>query len=359
MTAPTARLESFHSILHLAASLNWDIQQFDIKTAFLHGILPDDEITYMEQPSGFEAPGKEDWVMRLMKSIYGMRQASRIWNQTFHKAITDLGFERMPCEWCVYRRQTPSGTIIFAVHVDDILSAASSEEENARFRDELCSTWDISDLGPAKYALGIAITRDTDKRTISLSQTAFIDRVVNRFGQHDAHPATTPMAAGLNLMRPDKLVPVPPEIAEWVARTPYRELIGSLNYIAIATRPDISYAVGRLASFLDCYREDHWSAAIRVVRYLKGTQSLGLTLGGLITNSLLGYSDADYANCKDTSRSISGHCYSLSSGMVSWSSRKQRLVADSTCYAEYIALHDASHEAIFLRQLLDGLCYDP
>jgi hypothetical protein len=75
----------------------------------------------------------------------------------------------MPCEWCVYRRQTPSGTVIFAVYVDNILSAASSEEENACFQDELRSTWDISDLGPAKYALGIAITRDTNKRTISLS----------------------------------------------------------------------------------------------------------------------------------------------------------------------------------------------
>jgi len=183
----------------------------------------------------------------------------------------------------------------------------------------------------------------------------FINRIIEQFGQADAHPAETPMIAGLQLQRPDKSSPTPPEVSDWIARTPYRELIGSLNYIAVATRPDIAFAVGRLASFLDCFREEHWSAAIRVLRYLKGTKSISLVLGGTRPSSLIGWSDADYANCKDTSRSVSGYCYSLGGAMVSWRSCKQRLVADSTCYAEYIALHKSSHKAIFLRQLLDAL----
>ena len=354
-TAPTTRLESFRSLLHLAATLGWDVQHFDIKTAFLHGILPESETAYMEQPPGFEAPGKETWVMQLMKSIYGMRQASRRWNETFHKVVVELGFQRVPCEWCVYVRNTPSGTVMFAVHVDDIFSISNPPQENIRFRDQLKSNWDISDLGPIKFALGIAIERNDC--TISLSQTAFIDRVLEQFGQTDAHPVDTPMVAGLQLRRPDKSIPVSPEVAEWRERTPYRELVGSLNYVAVATRPDIAFAVGRLASFLDCFQQDHWTAAIRVLRYLKGTRTLSLTLGGTRPPSLLGYSDADFANCKDTSRSVSGYCYSLGSGVVSWRSRKQRLVADSTCYAEYIALHESSREAIFLRQLLDSLTF--
>jgi len=130
-------------------------------------------------------------------------------------------------------------------------------------------------------------------------------------------------------------------------------------YFSVATRPDISYAVGRLSSFLDCYRLEHWEAAIRVLRYLKGTRSYALTLGGKAPLTLLGYSDSDYANCPDTSRSIGGYCFSLGSGMISWSSRKQPTVADSSCYAEYIALHNASHEVVFLRQLLDGLHFLP
>jgi len=354
-TAPTARLESFRSILHLAASLNWDIQHFDIKTAFLHGVLPDDETAYMEQPPGFETSGKETWVMRLMKSIYGMRQASRRWNQTFHQAVLGWGFQRVPCEWCVYVRHTTTGTVIFAVHVDDIFSIANPPEENTRFRNLLRSQWDISDLGPIKFALGIGVERNANE--ISLSQTSFIDRIVVQFGQTDAHSVDTPMVAGLQLRRPDKSAPTPPEIQTWSTRTPYRELVGSLNYIAVATRPDIAYAVGRLSSFLDCYREEHWAAAIRVLRYLKSTRTLCLVLGGPRSPSLSGYSDADYANCKDTSQSVSGYCYSLGLGVISWRSRKQRTVADSTCYAEYTALHETSREGIFLRQLLDSLAF--
>jgi hypothetical protein len=264
-TAPTARLESFRLILHLAASLDWDLHQFDIKTAFLHGVLPPDQIAYMEQPPGFEEPGKEDWVMQLSKSIYGMKQASRIWNKTFHKTVTAWGFERMQNEWCVYRRVSTSGTTIFAVHVDDILCASSSPDETDRFRKELLSQWEISDLGPASFALVIAIERDIPTKTIAISQTAFIDRILTRFNQSDAHPCDTPMVHGLQLKRPDKSSPVDADTLSWVTRTPYRELVGSLNYLAVATRPDIAFAVGRLCSFLDCYRLEHWNAAIRVL----------------------------------------------------------------------------------------------
>jgi len=359
-TAPTARLESFRAIAHLGAALDWDLHQFDIKTAFLHGILPAEETAYMEQPPGFEVPGKEDWVMQLLKSIYGMKQASRIWNLTFNKAMLAWGFERIPCEWCVYRRQSPSGTIIFSLHVDDIFSAASSPEETANFKAFLESQWEVADLGPAKFALGIAICRDRASRTIALSQTAYIERLLERFNLQDAHPTDTPMVAGLQLRRPDSNSPTAPEISEWRQKTPYRELVGSLNYAAVATRPDIAFAVSRLSSFHDCYMPDHWAAAVRVLRYLKGTKDLALVLGNDRTPSLIGYSDSDYANCVDTSRSISGYCYSLGSGIISWCSRKQKTVADSSCYAEYIALHDASHEASFLRQLLAGLGFhDP
>ena len=102
---------------------------------------------FLEQPPGFEAPGKEEWVMRLMKSIYGMHQASRIWNQTFHNAVSEWGFKHLQCEWCVYRRTSPTGTVIFVVHIDDIISATSSSDENDSFHDLLRTKWDISELG--------------------------------------------------------------------------------------------------------------------------------------------------------------------------------------------------------------------
>ena len=354
-TAPTAHLESLHVIAHIAASLNWELHQFDIKTAFLNGILLEDEQQYMEQPQGFKAPGKEDWVYHLMKSIYGMKQASHVRNITFNGTIVSWGFVHLSCKWCIYFKLSPSGTVIFSIHVDDIFAVASSCEEMEAFKALLQTKWEISDLGPAKFALGIAVTRDHPSCTISLSQTAYINRLLSRFEVSDACTTETPMITGLQLHHPDESAPILPEIHKWRLQTPYRELVGSLMYLTVATRPDIAFAVGQLSSFLNCYTPDHWSAAVHVLHYLKGTPSLSLVLGCDQSPSLIGYSNSDYANCLDTSHSISGHCHSLSSSVVLWSSKKQKVVVDSSCYVEYIALHDASHETIFLCQLLKGI----
>jgi hypothetical protein len=249
----TAHLESFCIVLHIATSLNWDLQQFDIKTAFLHGILPPEEMVYMEQPLGFEELGKEGWVMQLNKSIYGMKQGSRIWNKMFHDTVTSCGFVHMKNELCVYRHVSDLGITIFTLHVDDIIATSSSVEETNRFKSDLKSHWVISELSPAKFALGIAITCDIPTETISISQTTFIDRILKKFLQTDSHPCATPMLSGLNLTCLDKSQPVPHHIFEWVQKTPY---------LTVATRPNIAFAVGRLTSFLDCYWEEHWNAAI-------------------------------------------------------------------------------------------------
>jgi hypothetical protein len=232
-TAPTSRLESLRAILHLAATLDWDLRQFDIKTAFLHGILLPDETMFIEQPPGFESPGKEDWVWCLLKSIYGMKQASRVWSKTFNSAIIGWDFVHLSCEWCVYMHRSLTETIIFSVHVDDIFSVASSAAENDRFASLLKSQWEISELGPAKFTLGIAFSRNRSACSITLSQTAFIDKIVNRFNLSDAHPCDTPMVAGLTLRHPDKGIPIPPEVLAWQARTPYRALVGALNYVTV------------------------------------------------------------------------------------------------------------------------------
>ena len=127
-------------------------------------------------------------------------------------------------------------------------------------------------------------------------------------------------------------------------------------YIASGTRPDIAFAVGKLSRFLDCYREAHWQAAVRVVRYLKDTRTFSLRLGGT-SSSLIGYCDSDYANDPGAEgrRSVAGYCFSLGDGMVSWSSKKQKTIADSTCAAEYMAASEASRELVWLRTLLREL----
>ena len=347
-TAFTISLESFWCVLQIEATLDWELHQYDIKMAFLHSVLPPKEMAYMEQPPSFEEPRKEDWVMQLSKSIYGMKQASRIWNQTFHRTVKRWGFSCMANEWCVYRCVSTTGTTIFAVHVDDILCTSSSSEENTHFKAELLSQWKISDLSLAKFALGIVISRDRAIKTVSISQSVFIDRMLERFHLSNAHPCDTPMVPGVQLLRPDKLASVDPHVLNWMKHTPYHELVGSLNYLAVATHLNISYAIDCLASFLDCYREEHWSAALRVLHYVKGTCSLCLVLEGSSPLSISGYADSDFANCRDTSRSISRYCYSLGTGVISCRSKKQKHVTDSSCYAEYVALHHAGKECIFL-----------
>ena len=241
------------------------------------------------------------------------------------------------------------------IHVDNIFSITDPPKENTCFKVELCSKWEISDLGPVKFALGIGIKRNCEDHSIHLSQMAFIDCLVKRFNLSDAHPIDTLMVQGLLIRRPNKSIPLDPELATWVDNTPYQELIGSLNYIAVATQPNISFTLGCLASVLDCYQPKHWAAALHVLHYLKGTRTLQLVLGGLMTTTLTGFSDSDYANCPDTSHSVAGYCFSLGSGMVSWHSKKQDNPMDSSCYAEYDALHKAAQEGIFLRQLLQEL----
>ena len=285
-------MESWRILLHIAAVNNWDAQQIDVKTAFLYGLLPDTEIQYMEQPEGFGEKGKEDYIWVLQRGLYGMKQSGRIWNQTMNDAMLSWGFTRLSCESCIYYRKTDTGVVISAVHVDDFLTIATSKAENELFKMQMKSLWTISDLGEAKHCVGIAISRNMPERTVSLSQKALIDKIIQQFGQSESHPISTPMDPGLKLRRIDKSSLSKQDI-ERLAKVPYRSLVGCLIYLAVGTRPDISYSVQQLSQFLDCYSYAHWNAAIRVVRYLKGTRDLKLLLGGDNKIKIIGFTDSD------------------------------------------------------------------
>jgi hypothetical protein len=239
-TSPTARMESWRILLHIAAHLGWDAQQIDIKTAFLYGLLPDDETQYMFQPEGFEELGKETYVWKLVRGLYGMKQAGRIWNRTMNAKMLQWGFTRLLSESCIYYRKTASGILIAAVHVNDFLIIASSKAENDRFKQQMRSAWTISELGAVRFVVGIAVDWDPPNRVIKLSQTALIDRIILQFGQLDAAPLSVPMAPSLKLRHVlQSSLPVDDQLQ--LSKFPYHSLMGSLLYLAISTRPDISY----------------------------------------------------------------------------------------------------------------------
>jgi hypothetical protein len=159
-TSPTAWMELWHILLHIAACNSWDAQQIDIKTAFLYGLLLDDEVQYMRQPEGFEEPGKEEWVWKLKRGLYGMKQSGRIWNQTMNTVMISWNFKRLSSESCIYYRRRPEGCVIAAVHVDDFLSIVHPKSEKTHFKEQMKTVWMISDLGEPKFCVGISICRD-------------------------------------------------------------------------------------------------------------------------------------------------------------------------------------------------------
>jgi hypothetical protein len=357
-SAPTARTEAFRLLLSYAATHDWETQQFDVKTAYLNGVLGPKDVQYMEQPKGFEEPGKETYVWMLKKGLYGMKQAGRIWNKTMNRDMVSWGFKRVPCEWCDYWRRTEAGTIMVGVHVDDFVAVGSSKGTIDKFRDDLKGSFEISE-GPLDLCLGIKLDRDRDSKTIALSQPVLIQHVITSFGQAEAYPAPTPMADGALafLKRPDPKEVLSNDETTRLSSLPYRSLIGSLMYIAIGSRPDISFAVSKLSQFLDCYRSHHWEAALRVVRYLKLTRNLRLVLGGP-SFLLTGFSDSSWAE-EENRKSHMGYCFTVGSGVISWSSKRQATVAGSSTEAEYIAASEASREALWLRSLLHELNLTP
>lgn len=202
--------------------------------------------------------------------------------------------------------------------------------------------------------------RDLAARTIALEQHALIDRIVAEYAP-DASPVSTPMRSDARLHKPDPNERLTPTERSTLDALPYRPLVGSLQYLLAGTRPDLAYTISVLSSFMNCYRAEHWNAAIWTVRYLKGTRNLRLILGGATPMRLVGYTDASFADCPDTRRSTGGYATFLNagSGPISWASRKQLDTADSTCVSEYIAAHDAAKELVWLRTLLSELQLTP
>jgi hypothetical protein len=224
-----------------------------------------------------------------------------------------------------------------------------------KFKEELKGHFEITDLGPVKWILGIRVTRDRTARTISLDQESYIEKMATRFGLENAHPIRTPMVHGEVLEH--SMSPSTPAAKERMVNIPYRELVGSLMYANVATRADIAHAVGVVSQFCQNPGKLHWLAAKRILRYLIGTKSYALVLGGKLPIRLAGFTDSNYVppGDLDKRKSTSGYCMSLGGGIISWSSKHQSTVATSSTEAEYMACCHAAKEAVWLRMLLHAI----
>jgi transposase InsO family protein len=363
--APTARFAALRSVIALAAVNDLELESVDISTAFLNGEI--DAEVFMEIPEGLGVEnGRGDkWVLELLKGLYGIKQGPRIWSKKLHKELDDMGFVRLDCDHSVFVYERDGTKLIIPVHVDDLIIASKSKSAISEFKHELAKRFKLKDNGPTSFFLGVKLTRDRASRTISLSQPAYIQSILDEFSGAGPdgvfNSAITPMGDGQILSEKD--CPTTDEEKADMKDVPYRAVIGKLLYLSIATRPDIAYAVSVLCRFLQNPGRTHWNAAKRVLRYLKGTKDLKLiysphnTSHPPITSTVpfYTYSDADHGGNPDNSRSTGGFVSLVGGGAVHWSSRLHRQVSLSSTEAEYVAGSMAGQEIIWMRYLFEEL----
>jgi hypothetical protein len=345
--SPIAKLSSFRIILTIAACNDWDADTFDFNGAYLNGELDDNKEIYMKPPPGYTSEGEQ--VKCLLKSLYGLKQAGRKWYDTLCRALTDLGFQVNEADPGVFTSHFDNDTTVLAIHVDDCLITGSSPQLIADYKHKLNERYSLTNLGPVHWLLGIKITRDREARTISLSQTSYIDTILSHFSLSDAKPVASPISPGAVLSKAN----APSDATEMarMSKTPYREAVGSLMYAAVATRPDITFTVSALSQFLENPSDIHWEHVKRVFRYLAGTKTHTLTYGNE-HHELVGYTDAD-GSSQEHCHAISGFAFLIDGAAVSWASCKQELVTLSTAKAEYVAATHAAKESIWLRRLIE------
>ena len=342
--SPVARFSSIRTILAYAAERGMLVHQMDVITAFLNGDLKEE--IYMEQPPGFVQEGKENLVCKLNKSLYGLKQSPRCWNEKFTSHMKSLGFKESTADPCVFTRINKRGKVeVIAVYVDDLILLAETQEEMQQMKTSLTSTFKMKDLGELHYCLGINV--HIGQNSVSLCQSQYLVKLLEKYSLSEANTVATPMDYNVKLVKNDGSSKLADQLL-------YQSMVGSLLHAARATRPDIAHAVSVVSKFNSEPTEAHMKAVKRIFRYIKGTINLSLNYNGN-GKPMFGYSDADWASDSDDRHSTSGNAFLLAGGAISWLSQKQQTVALSTCEAEYMALAVAAQEAIWLRRLLKDL----
>ena len=375
--APVVKYSSVRALCAMVAEKDLELEQMDAKTAFLNGEI--DEDIFIEIPEGVEITyedllhldidniddiSKIDLVCKLEKSMYGTKQAPRCWNKKINSVLAnELGFVRSDGDPCLYVKRTKEGVMMIALYVDDLLLATKTKSQTTWIKNMLSDRFDMKDLGEAQVCLGLEIARDRKQKKLWLTQKSYMEKILNRFGMGECKPVATPMEEPKS---PDERIEVISDQDVDAIDVPYREAIGSLMYLMIGSRPDISYAVGKLARFCESPKWKHWIAVKRVLRYVSGTSTMGLCYNGSMDGKLIGhrnldrkdlfgYTDSDWAGDVSDRKSTSSYMFMMGGAPVSWCSKKQTVVATSSCEAEYIAMSMACKEAIWLKRLLSNI----
>ena len=317
-----------------------------MKSAFLNGPLEED--VYVKQPPGFELKGKENKVLKLNKALYGLKQAPRAWNKRIEQFFVMQGFKKCSVEYGVYVKcSDDKHMLIICLYVDDLLVTGSSSTEIEKFKSQMKSEFEMTDLGKLTYFLGMELL-ETPKGMI-LHQAKYATEILRKFEMLDCNSSVTPADTRAKTKEDTS--------GDAVESTMFRQLIGSLRYLC-QTRPDISYAVGYVSRFMSKPLKSHLLTAKRILRYINGTIHYGVLFPYSKDNGKLelsGFSDADWCGDKVDRRSTSGYLFKFQNAPVSWCSKKQSVIALSSCEAEYVAGSLAACQANWLQSLLSEM----
>ena len=355
--APVGRYTTSRILLAMACEKDWEIHQMDVDTAFLYGEI--EEEIYISQPEGFEDGTPR--ICRILKALYGLKQSPRQWNKKLHEQLLEMGWIPSLLDPALYHLYNGKDEAHMLTYVDDLLICCSSLELLARIKQGLTQAFKMKDLGEASYYLALNILRDRKSRQLWLGQPKYIANCLEKYKISKVSNAPTPLPTGFQVLEVDEarndLTPreesMLSPLLQGRDQRRYQSIIGALNFAAQCTRPDISYAVGKLSQVCHKPRERHMKAALRCLYYLAGTPDVSLHFQGGKGLTLKGFSDADWAGCHLTRRSTSGFIFTLAGAPITWSSKRQSETAMSSCEAEYIALTAGIKEAIWLRDVLE------
>jgi hypothetical protein len=343
--APVVKMVTVRTVLAVAAVKNWELHQMDVHNAFLHGDLQEE--VFMKPPPGFHTT-RPGMVCRLHKSLYGLKQAPRCWFAKLSTALKAYGFKQSLSDYSLFTLQQQGSILGVLVYVDDLIISGNDHAVISTFKTYLHTCFHMKDLGTLKYFLGVEVARSPTG--IFLSQRKYALDIVSEAGLLGCKPVPTPieqnhrlaLANGRILDQPDK----------------YRRLVGRLIYLCF-TRPELSYCVHILSQFMQQPKQEHWEAALRVVRYLKGNPGQGILLRHDSSLQLNGWCDSDWASCPLTRRSLTGWFILLGHSPISWKTKKQHTVSRSSAEAEYRSMATITSELKWLKSLLCslGICH--
>ncbi|WCJ22400.1 Retrovirus-related Pol polyprotein from transposon RE1 [Euphorbia peplus] len=343
--SPVTKVTTVRVFLAIAVVRGWSIQQIYINNAYLHGSI--DEEIYMVPPEGY-TKAKKGMVCKLIKSLYGLKQAGRQWNKTFTEKLLEIGFIKSIHDYCLFTRQKEGQFIVLIVYVDDVLISGTSNQQIKEVKQVFHKAFTIKDLGEAKFFLGIELARSS--RGMLISQQKYIRDLITDMKLTDAIAVANPFPVGVKF---DVVSPKCKDAAQ------FRRSVGRLLYLGF-TRPDLAFITQQLSQCMGDPIEIHFMIGQHVVKYLKGTMSTCLfySVDGDLS-CVEGFSDSNWGRCKVTRKSITGYCVFIGGCLVSWKSKKQGTCSRSSAEAEYRAMATTSCELKWLSYLLDEFDITP